>query len=323
MTKILLAISGLIILGIAAITILYGYYNREINAAVDIPNGVARLTIESGMSTDEIAQYLLEEGLISDTNILMVYMVLNRDKSIQAGDYTIREDSINLVQLVDMFQRGSFEHRLTFLEGWRVEEYIDYLRDRRGDEFAQAFADSDFIQEGYMFPDTYTIEDGYLPGNLASWMRNNFDARVTEDMRIQATERGLTLDQVVILASIIEREMNIRPDRRVVAGILIKRWRNDWPLQADATVQYAKGNSENWWPVVTRNDLNSIQSPFNTYTNRGLPPAPIANPGLDSILSVIEYEESPYWFYITGRDGTTYFAETLDQHNRNVNLYIR
>lgn len=316
---------GLLAIFVVALAILffgYAYYNSQINKEIDFPEDDYTLTIERGMGVNSISDYFVEEGIISNPLILKAYMYLNNSKKIEAGYYRIPDENLNLVQLVDLLQGGTFERKLTFIEGWRTEEYIDYLSEQMGEEYAQAFADSTYIKEGYLFPDTYIIEEDYPAESLASWMRNTFDQRVTADLVAQAQSRGLTLDQAIIFASILEREMNIKVDRPKVAGILIKRWQNDWPLQADATVQYAKGNEANWWPVVTRNDLNSIQSPYNTYLNKDIPPAPISNPSLDSIKAVINYEETPYWFYITGSDGITRYAETLDQHNANVARYL-
>lgn len=309
----------------------FSFYNSQINKPLNeiaISKGIEtnklNLTIQKGMSTDQIANMLSEMGLITDPRILKAYMFLNKDKTIQAGYYRLNNlNELNLQSLVDLFQKGSFETKLTFLEGWRVEQYVDYLDENMGPDFANEFAKSEYIKEGYLFPDTYIIEADYLPSNLASWMRNTFDKRFSQELKNQAELRGLTPEQVIIFASILEREMNIKKDMPIVAGILVKRWQNDWPLQADATVQYVKGNSKDWWPKITGEDTRTTDSPYNTYQNKDLPPAPISNPGLDSLKAVAEYQETPYWFYITGKDGVTYYAETLDQHNQNIAKYLR
>lgn len=314
----------LALLGISIIAILIGYtyYNNQINKEIVSTGDELTLTIERGMGVNAISDYFKEEGLISDPLILKAYLYFHNDKKIEAGYYHFPDEDLNLIKLVDLLQGGTFERKLTFIEGWRIEEYIDYLSLQMGDEFADEFANSPYIKEGYMFPDTYIIEEDYPADSLASWMRNTFDKRVTPELIAKAEARGLTLEQVIIFASILEREMNIKKDRPIVAGILIKRLENGWALQADATVQYAKGTEADWWPVVTRKDLNSVESPYNTYLTKELPPAPISNPSLDAIESVINYQETPYWFYITDRGGITRYAETLDQHNINVATYL-
>jgi len=127
---------------------------------------------------------------------------------------------------------------------------------------------------------------------------------------------------VVILASVVEREVSKKEDREIVAGILLKRLKNEWPLDADATIQYAVGVSKNWWPSSLKNADLEINSPFNSRKNKGLPPAPICNPSISAIEAVYAYRESPYWFYLDGSDGTTYFAETLEKHNENIATHL-
>lgn len=304
---------------------IYGYYNKQINSPIkyEDDDSVVTISIEKGMGTIAIAELLAEKGIISRPEILRAYMFFNPDKTIQAGYYEVDLKDKNIGNLVDVFQSGSFERKLTFIEGWRNEEYVDYLRETMGDEFADKFAASDYLKEGYMFPDTYVVEVGYDPENLASTLRNTHDKRFSQTLKDKALLRNLTEDEVIKFASILEREMNIKKDRPLVAGILIKRYKEGWPLQADATLQYAKGNEKDWWPNATRDDYQNLNSPYNTYLNKGLPPTPIANPGLDAIQSVVNYQDSDYWFYITGADGTTHYAETLDEHNQNVAKYIR
>lgn len=322
--KLAIFIAVVICIAIAALIMLYGYYNQEINKPIDTgDNKIVTFTIEKGMGVDEIAILLAEKKLISNPNILKVYRVLNPGKVFQAGYYRIDTKELTLSDLVVELQTGSFSRKLTFIEGWRIEQYKDYLTEMMGKDFADKFIRSEFVKEGYMFPDTYIIESDYAPENLASWMKNTFNKKVPQDLVDEAGFKGMTLDEVVILASIVEREMNIKKERPTVAGILIKRWQNGWPIQADATLQYAKGTEENWWPIVTRSDYKNLDSPYNSYTNKGLPPTPISNPGIDSIKAVIEYKESPYWFYINDPQGNTHYAKTLDEHNQNVARYLK
>jgi UPF0755 protein len=185
-------------------------------------------------------------------------LYLNSDKKIQAGYYKINETNLNLVKLVDLLQKGSFQQKLTFIEGWRIEEYKDYLTKEMGSDYAASFMASSQIKEGYMFPDTYIIDSDYPADKLALWMRQTFDKKIAPlNIDEKAMQKNLSADQVLVLASILEREMHIQKDRPVVASILVKRYQENWALQADATVQYAKGNANDWWPIVTRDDLKS------------------------------------------------------------------
>ncbi len=301
----------------------YFYYKAETERPVMVNDKYLTLTIDKGTSTKEIAQKLEDLGVVPTKYIMYAYMKQHPDKQIQAGYYKIPTKGLTFAKLIDEFQKGSFEQKLTFIEGWRIEEYADYLRDEMTEDFAQNFLNSKYTKEGYMFPDTYIIEKTDSANKLASWMRNTFDKKFTNQMKEDAIKKGFTQDEVVILASIVEREMNIKKDRPVVAGILIKRLQNGWPLQADATVQYAKGKEGDWWPKLKAGDTKSINSPYNTYLNKGLPLAPICNPSLDALKSVIYYKETPYWFYITDNNGVTHYAETLEEHNQNVHKYLK
>jgi UPF0755 protein len=319
---ILVLLSIVIILPIISFVGAYLYYASVVYGKVNVSEN-KEFAIEMGSSVEEIGNQLKDLGLIKSTFILKVYLYLNSDKSLQAGYYQVKAGDMSLPEIVDVLQSGSFETKLTFIEGWRIEEYIDHARKIMGDEFADEFEKAD-LKEGYMFPDTYVVAADNDPKKLAILMKDHFEDKAKDgDWEQRAFEKGFTLDEVIIMASILEREMHIAKDREIVAGILIKRWQEGWPIQADATIQYAKGNSKDWWPTVTRADLQGVNSPYNTYLNKGIIPAPICNPSASSIEAVLNYKESDYWFYITGNDGTTHYAVTLDQHNQNVSQYIK
>jgi UPF0755 protein len=181
-------------------------------------------------------------------------------------------------------------------------------------------------EEGYMFPDTYLIPKDASPAAVAEIMRDNFESKVGEELLEAAGATGLTSNEVITLASIVEREGRTDEDRPVIAGILLKRIRAGWPLQADATLQYVLGyqpDGKTWWKTfLTENDKN-VASPYNTYRYTGLPPFPIANPGLASIRSVINPVESEYWFYLHDPLGAVHYAETIEGHNANITSYLR
>lgn len=320
--KLLIALSVIVVILSVSVVGLYIYYNSELNKEVIVNDSNSTFEIEKGSSVTSIANELVSLGFLSRPEILKLYLWQNPDKVIQAGYYNINDEKINLIQLVDVLQTGSFDVKLTFLEGWRIEEYADYLSKKISPEFAEEFLKSPYIKEGYMFPDTYTIDKQYDPSKLASFMRNTFDTKVSETLFYNAARRGLSRSDVMVIASILEREMNIEKDKPIVAGIFVKRLQNGWPLQADATVQYIKGNKNNWWPKVTSIELKTLESPYNTYLNKTLPPAPISNPGLHSIESVANYVETPYWFYVSGNDGVTHYGETLEEHNKNIRDYL-
>ena len=159
-------------------------------------------------------------------------------------------------------------------------------------------------------------------------MKNNFDKKYST-----LTKTVLPQNNVVNLASIVEREARLPDDRPVVAGILLKRLENDWPLEVDATLQYAmatrkmengkwKTGSFDFWPKeITADDLE-LDSPYNTRKYKGLPPTPICNPGLSAIEAVIRPTETEYWFYLSDKEGKMHYAKTIEEHNLNISRYL-
>ena len=145
-------------------------------------------------------------------------------------------------------------------------------------------------------------------------------------MRADIRSAGMTLERVVILASIVEREGLTDEDRPVIAGILLNRLEIGWPLQADATLQYALGyqaQEKTWWKKVLTDDDKKVKSPYNTYANPGLPPGPISNPGIASIRAVIYPKKTEYMYYLHDPTGAVHYAKTLEEHNANVARYLR
>ena len=290
---------------------------------------VVEVTIEKGLSVREVAKLLKEKSLINSEVTFILYVFLNPDKKIQAGRYSI-PTNLSIVELIELLKKGSFEKKLTFIEGWRVEEMAYYLSKKFNKEFALRFLDSSLTKEGFMFPDTYFVYDNITPHELAGLLRENFNRKIA-NFEPEVSDSKLSLQELVVLASIVEREAYKSDDKRIIAGILIKRYFNGWPLQADATIQYAKASELcrveisrkcNWWPKIHSEDLE-IESPYNTYKNAGLTPTPISNPGLDSIEAVLNYKETPFWFYLTDDKGNTYYARTLEEHNSNIERYLR
>lgn len=298
-------------------------------------------TIPSGSSIIEIAAKLEEEKLVNSAFLFKLYIFINKfDKNIQAGEYKIPA-GISVVQLVDLFGHGVNDITITFLEGWRVEQYaltasavfkkVDY------NQFIQIAGKS----EGYLFPDTYSFPTEATEENIIKALVDNFETK-TKDLLTEENLKKveLTKDQVITFASIVEREIKNPEDRPVVAGILIKRWRNNELIGADATTQYTIAKPRycstadekcpnfelakniDWWPSELTKENLETDSPYNTRKNVGLPPTPISNPSVSAIEAILNYTESPYNFYLTDKKGTTHFSKTLNEHNINVYKYL-
>lgn len=262
--------------------------------------------ISRGEATDTIVNRLKQAGLIHSS--LAFNLVLYQQGlmgKIQAGDFRLSRE-MNALEIVQSLTHGTLDQWTVFIEGWRAEEIAAELK----------LPNSEFVsEEGFLFPDTYLMPKNASPAAVIKILKNNFDKKI-DSLLADIKKSDLTLKQVIILASLVEREVSQDQDRAIVAGILLKRWQNDWPLQVDATVQYALGRDGNWWPKVSKADLE-IKSAYNTYLYRGLPPGPICNPGLASIKAVIYPKESEYWFYLSDRQGQMHYARTLEEHNSN------
>lgn len=293
-------------------------------AQEDIP-----FSIERGQAVDNIAENLKEQKLIRSRAAFRIWVMANNvARNIQAGEYRLSPSS-SLGELAKSLTHGTSDLRVTLLEGWRREEMAEELKrqfEAAGSTFdEQAFLNQTANLEGYLFPDTYHLAKTTLAGEIATLLESTFERKVDNSIRSAIETKDLTLKQAVIIASIVEREANLQNERPIVAGILIKRWKNGWPLQADASIQYALGfqtNERSWWKQhLTRADLD-IKSPYNTYRQSGLPPSPICNPSLASIQAVANYTDSQYWFYISDLQGNMHYATTIEEHNANIATYL-
>jgi UPF0755 protein len=331
-----------------------GFYLRTQQAVIDTPASVnvqpRIFTIESGETALTVATRLAEEGFITDSDIFRLYMRLNGiDQKLAAGDFEI-SPSMTMVEIADRLQRARYEEIVfTVPEGMRAEEVADLLdvqgvmdgasflaMVQGGTASADAIGDYDWLPaglttlEGYLFPDTYRLPVPTQPSDLIARMLDNFESKVTEDVLAPARQAGRSVEQVVIMASIIEREAPLADERPLVASVYWNRASGACSketggayLQADPTVQYAAGRAgEWWWKPPSVEAYATVQSPYNTYLRPGLPPAAIASPGLSAIEAAVKPAETQYCFFVaTGENGGHVFATTLAEHEANIAAY--
>jgi UPF0755 protein len=164
-------------------------------------------------------------------------------------------------------------------------------------------------QEGYLFPDTYTFPVNTSSQDIIQVMKRNFEGK-TRDLKPNL--------ETMVLASIIEREAKYDEDRAEIASVYLNRLRTGMRLEADPTVQYAKGS----WESITSTDYHSVFSPYNTYLHAGLPPGPICNPGLASIQAASNPSKTDYFYFLTTRDGHAVFSKTFEEHKRKIRQYF-
>lgn len=279
--------------------------------------------VERGEGVKNIAARLAGARLIrSSTGFYLLVKFMGIEHNLQAGDFRLNR-SMDAKTVARELTHGMLDAWVTTLEGWRIEEVAAKLNKELD------IPESEFIKvarEGYMFPDTYLVPRDATVGAVATLFRSTFDEKVDASLRNAAKKTGLSFSEVITLASVVEREGRSEEDRPVIAGILLKRLKADWPLQADATLQYALGyqtEEKSWWKKRLFDEDKKIDSAYNTYLHSGLPPGPIANPGLSSIRAVIYPKETDYWYYLHDSDGRAHYARTIEEHNQNSATYLR
>lgn len=274
--------------------------------------------INPGESLDTIINKLANEGLIR--NRLVFYLIVKQkgiETKIQAGDFRL-SPSMSAFELADELTHGTIDVWVTIKEGLRKEEIAEII----SHEFGLSESEfNGFAEEGYLFPDTYLIPKNPTSQQIIDIMIKNFDSKYTTEIEEKMLAKGLTKEQAITMTSLVEREASGN-DRQGIANIIYKRYVNDWPLNIDATVQYALGyqpSQKTWWKKdLTQEEYKSVQSPYNTYLHTGLPPAPIANPGLAAIEAVANADENtPYWYYFHDEDGNVTYSKTLEEHVNN------
>lgn len=265
--------------------------------------------IKPGESATTIAKNLQRVGLIRSP-LYFRLLVRLQDLTLQAGIYQVAPN-LPPRQLVLTLTRGfGTDLKFTIPEGYRLEQTATVISDKLGID-PTSFLAASKGKEGRLFPDTYFVKAGTTAAEVVALMESTFISRYP----------ALSQEDL-ILASLVERETRAQEEKPIVAGILKKRLEAGWPLELDATVQYALGTSTEWWPTTTLLD-RQVNSPYNTYTNPGLPPAPISAPGSAAIEAVQNPQDSPYWFYLHDREGNIRYAATAAEHSANISKYIR
>jgi len=270
-----------------------------------------------------VAERLQKQGLIRSA---VAFFLLARfggiDADIQAGDFRLYP-SMDLFSITDTLTHGTLDVWVTIPEGWRNEEIALKLAQELSIPEAEFLKAS---REGYMFPDTYLIPKEASASAAVNIFLTNFNKKVTDTEKNKAQQKGLTLDELIIIASLVEREARLAEDRPLVASVILNRLNIGMKLDIDATVQYALGyqpGQKSWWKNnLTLEDLR-FDSSYNTYINQGLPPTPICNPGLAAIKAVLEAPSTEYLFYISDSSGKIHLAKTAEEHNANISKYLK
>jgi len=314
------------------------WYDGLLTQPLDLSGAEQSFTIEAGESANSVASQLQSAGLIRDAEAFRSYLIYSGlDTSIQAGEYQL-STAMSALDIAHELQDATPEDvPFVILPGWRVEEIAESLSTSglpvTYDEFLEAATmppqEFDFLSgvssaEGFLYPDTYIFHRTTSSAEeMISEMVRNFAARLTLDLRNGFDRQGLTVYQAVTLASMVEREAVKEEEQTLIASVYINRLNIGMKMEADPTVQYAIGYNflqQTWWT----NPLNlldlEVNSVYNTYRYDGLPPTPIANPGLGALRAVAFPAETTYYYFRAKCDGSGLheFAETFDEHLQNA-----
>lgn len=281
--------------------------------------------IPKGQSLTKIGERLTEAGLIrSPWAFRFLVKKDNLGNKIQAGSFKL-SPSMTLDTIGKTLTTGTEDVWVTIQEGWRKEEIAESLVRQNFTEFdAAEFLELAEDSEGKLFPDTYLVPKQITAKQFFDLLTKTFDRKIMT-LNLEESGTGLSTDELIILASIVEREGLGIENMRYVAGILQNRLKIGMPLQVDASLQYAGGYSKSdktWWPEPLAKD-KEINSLFNTYLNPGLPPGAICNPGLEAIKAVANPIESDYLYYLHDGGGVGHYATTYEGHLSNINKYLR
>ncbi|MEK7122952.1 MAG: endolytic transglycosylase MltG [Patescibacteria group bacterium] len=285
------------------------------------------ITVEKGETASSLAGLLKREGIIRSAIAFKTFFTFAYPTAtIKAGEYTL-SGAPTLVDTALLFIQGSpsNERTITIIEGWTLRDIARYLEAEgvtSEDDFLAVAEEIGNVRrqklEGYLFPDTYRVFTKSSSEEIITRMLENFDSHYTPAMVAQTKTMNRDMHGIVTLASILEREVRGERDRRIVADLFYRRLAQGMPLQADSTINYITGKKD---AQARFTDLE-VNSPYNTYRHKGLPPGPIGNPGLEALQAALSPIENPFWFFLTTPEGEVVYSKTFEEHVKNKFKYL-
>ena len=277
------------------------------------------ITIEKGWGSGEVGQELKDNGLIRSKWLFVLYVwVKGYNNHLQAGEYALNP-KMSLFEVSRIIADGKITPnivKVTIPEGWNIKQINERLVS------LGVISADDIIpqnEEGYLFPDTYYFYKNSSAQDVIKKMYDNLQSKLTNEIKEEMKTQDRSIDEILTMASILEKEVKSDEDRAIVSGIFWQRIADGMPLQADITIAYILGVDKSQYSY----EETRIDSPYNTYLYRGLPPTPINNPGLSAIKAAIYPKFTDYVYFLSAPDGTTIYAKTLDEHNANKAKYLQ
>lgn len=280
------------------------------------------ISVEKGQSLDQVATKLQNEQVItSPLAFRFLVQWMGQNSKVVAGQYYFQEPHsvISVAERISSGEYGLVPHAVTIPEGATTFQMARILEDKLGeDNFdSQVFLQHAVPLEGYLFPDTYSFLPTTEEKKIVKTMHENFQRHI-QQLRPEIDESAYSLPEIVIMASLLEKEARTTRSRRMVAGILYNRLEQDMRLQVDAVFTYINGKSTF---DLTLADLSN-DSPYNTYRYKGLPVGPIANPGMDSLKAAVNPANTDYMYYLSDMEGQMHYAENFEEHKQNKRRYL-
>lgn len=317
------ALISAIILGLV---IVFGIFIVFLRGTVIVPSDRV-YEVLPGATAREIAYDLAHQHIVKYPWLFNFYLSLkNVDTKLQAGRYEFPAGKITMRGIAQILSAGSApsEITVTIPEGYTAEQIADILTEKGVIKFPNEFlgvAGSRSLKfEGYLFPDTYRFLEDATAEEIIDTMLKNFEKKVTPELRQTIEQNGKQLDEIVIMASILEKEVKTEEDMRLVSDILWRRLDAGVHLEVDSALNYILPKSERK-PSLTNTEL-ALDSPYNMYKYAGLPPSAIGNPGLKALQAAVNPLANEYWFYLSSQSGETIFAKTYKEHLANKERYL-
>lgn len=316
------------------------FYSEIYTAEVQKDSDEVIFEVKSGESVSDLADRLESEGVIRSAWFFKKYLVLTgKDKKINVGEFAVGKP-VTVARVVEVLgQPGLSEESITIIPGWTIRDVAQYFESLGKFQAAETTEliglpaviynqapeldlDLKILEdkpdnvsyEGYLAPDTYRIYKNADLESIITKLLRERDSQITPEMWRDVEKSGRSFYEILTMASILEREAQTLEDKKMIADIFWRRYDKNWALQADSTVHYAVNKSGNVFTTANDRATNSL---WNTYKYPGLPLSPICNPSLESIEAALYPDKNHDWYFLTGKDGTVYYAETLDEHNIN------
>jgi UPF0755 protein len=322
---------GLLILLLLLVGVGFSYFDSQ-SLPVDINSKQTRIIkVSPGMTSSDIGTLLASQGLIRDRNVFLIAAKMQGlDKALQAGEYAM-SPSMNLNRVIEVMAKGQTAYQeFTVPEGYTIDQIAALLAEKgladkeKFLSLAKRMAPADYgvdragvkyRMEGFLFPDTYRVSRGASEEDIMAIMVNQFRRQFSPDLQDKAKISGLSVYDLMILASLVEREAQLAHERPMVARVFLNRIKIGMPLQSCATIQYILGYPKEELTIAD----TQLPSPYNTYIHPGLPPGPVASPGLPSIKAVLAPADGDWlYFVVDGKTGGHRFSKTLAEHEAAI-----